>query len=453
MERLGGSLGRWAAGLLLASSWTLAGSAVLADEGATVLEDRGPVQLRSYMVLTPPEAAGSGLAPEVKLRVEIDERGKVTEVEVLSIDPSSEFDDVFAESLRNNILDWRYAPKIEGGRAVPATLQWSVQLKPLGESSVTVPAPPSVAFEGDPEERRAKILALPLERRKKILEELVEKAQKHWQGEVHRVDSPRFIVLTDSDNPEAAEILANNLEATFSALDSLFEGQLVKQPEPYKMIAVIYRSRVSFQALLAETFRYEWSGGFYNPAGFLAFHLEVPGNDALQSMLLHEATHAYVDRYLTRRGVCLPRWLGEGFADYIGNSEVKKGKLVPGKTLKGKYVLFPVGGAGRVKTPSGWSFDRVKQALREGEGLSVAQVIEAEREVFYNDDWYDLYYPTSWLLVHYLRHGEEAWGDQEFSRFLIYTIEGYSSVEALRAVYGVTPEELEEPFGHYVKRF
>ena len=132
---------------------------------------------------------------------------------------------------------------------------------------------------------------------------------------------------------------------------------------------------------------------------------------------------------------------------------MKRGKLVPGKTLKGKYVLFPIGGAGRVKTPSGWDFDRVKRALREGEGLSVAQIIAAEREVFYSDEWYDLYYPTSWLLVHYLRHGEEAWGEQEFPRFLVYVLEGYSAEEALREVYGFTSEELEEPFGRYVKRF
>lgn len=301
-------------------------------------ENRTPVLLRGFSLLTPLDTAGTGLAPEVKLRVKIDARGRVDEVKILEIEPSSEFDELFRQKIRQSLERWRYAPKIEQGQTVPTTLEWTIQFQPRTESLVQQIGDLPAMFGEDPEQLRARILSLPLEQRKKILEGLVRSAEKNLvPGRRHRHDSPRFVVITDT-KPEVAEIVANNLEATYTVVDRLFQPGLSPQPEPYKMVVFVFARRDSFIGLLKETMRFEWFSGFYNPTGFIALHLEMPSKEFVMGTLLHEATHAYVDRFLTRPGTWLPRWLGEGFAEYIGNSEIKKGKLVPGRPPRSARV-------------------------------------------------------------------------------------------------------------------
>lgn len=427
---------------------------ILPLDVAAAQEDRNPVLLRSFSLFTPVGTAGTGLAPEVRLRVYLDPRGRVEKVEILEVEPSSKFDDLFRAEIEQSLKSWRYAPKIEAGKAVPATLEWTVQFKPRTESEAPQNSDLPAIFDEDPEQRRARILSLPLEQRRKLLEGLVRSAEENLlPGYRHRRETPRFVVITDAEKPEVAEKIANNFEATFAVLDSLFKQELAIQPEPYKMVVYVYSHRSAFVGLLREVTRLEWSSGFYNPSGFIAFHLEMPSEEAVLGTLLHEATHAYMDRYLTRPGTWMARWLGEGFAEYIGNSRIKNGTLIPGKALKGKYVIFLAGGARRVKTPTGGNLETVHKAMREGRGLTVQDLVSADREIFYSDDSYQLYYPTSWLLVHFLRHGELGWEEEEFLDFLLYTTEGFPAEEALLAVYGKTAAELEEPFQEYVKKF
>ena len=130
----------------------------------------------------------------------------------------------------------------------------------------------------------------------------------------------------------------------------------------------MYAKRGSFDRLKAELGALEWSDGFYDPAGLFAFHLEVASMESLLGIMMHEATHAYVDRYLVQPGSYLPRWLGEGFAEYVGNSEIRKGKLIPGRTAKDKFVLIPGYGAVRAKSIPRMSLADVKRKIRDGEG-------------------------------------------------------------------------------------
>lgn len=48
-----------------------------------------PVLLHRRHFLTPGEMAGTGLTPEVKLRARIDARGRVSEVEILAVEPAA----------------------------------------------------------------------------------------------------------------------------------------------------------------------------------------------------------------------------------------------------------------------------------------------------------------------------------------------------------------------------
>lgn len=429
----------------------------LAGAGAGAAEVVPPVPLRTPPPLVPEQAVGRGLAPEAAVRVAIDARGRVERVEVGSINPSSELDSAFREALVETLADWRYAPQLRDGTAEGTTLEWRVRFPASSAESVPTrdigrELEPAWVPGLDAESRRARILALPEARRLALLEAETHAALKLLEPDGRaRHSSPRFVVTTDVGNPEIAAGIANNLEAIFNVLAREILPGIELAPERYKIQVVAYRSRERFLQLLRELEFYEWSGGFYSPTGLVAFHLQQPSNDALTSLLLHEATHAFLDRHVVRRGVALPRWLGEGFAEYVGNSDVRRGKLTPGKTRRARYEMARAGGARLIETVAAQQVDRARLALRRGEGLGVEKLLDARAETFYGENR-DLYYASAWLLTHFLRDGASGWSTERFPRLMLYLAEGYPLPAAFAEVYG-PPAELDRAFREYVRSF
>ena len=415
--------------------------------------DSPPVLLRSGLLLTPVEAAGSGVAPEVKVRVSVDAAGRVAKVEVLKIEPSTSFDEVFRRATVENLRQWRYAPARSDGEPVATTLEWTVQFlaKEAPEAGGLADSP-IVADDDLGAARRARVSALTREERVAILDRYIKAAEKHLDaGQRRRADSARFVVVSDAPDAKTAEIVAGNLEAAFNVLDRLFRPAIEPQPEPYKVVAFVYWHQASFDAV-----EHELGGppggpaGFYLPPGFLAFHLELPTAESPLHILLHESFHAYADRHLARPGFSLPLWLDEGLAEYLANSEIKKGELIPGRVLRGKFVFSHSGGAARQRTAAAYSLDDVRHAIRSGEAPTLAQVMKADRTVFYGEKR-DLLYPMAWLLVHFLRHARPEWSEGSFPALVLYLAEGYPTDDALRATYDASPAELEVAFRAYAK--
>ncbi|HSM15328.1 MAG TPA: hypothetical protein VLA66_14775, partial [Thermoanaerobaculia bacterium] len=352
------------------------------------------------------------------------------------------------------LLDWRYAPQLRDGIAEPVTLEWRVSFPARPGPTRADPSRPGLREGVDPldsELRRSRILALPVAEHRDLLAAQTKIALSLLEaGRAKRSISARFVVYSDADSAEVPGIIAGDLEAVFNTLaDQLLPG-IEAIPEEYKVQVVAYRSRQQYQRLLEEMPFYEWSTGFYSPTGLIAFHLEQPSKDAVLSLLLHEGTHAFLDRHVVRRGVALPRWLGEGFADYVGNSAIQRGQLKPGKTVKRKYELRRWGKS-TVETGGSLDLTEARRAMRLGEGPSVQDLLTASPEVFYGDR-YRLYYATAWLLVHYLRSGDPGWESGRFPKLLLYVAEGYSADAAFRALYG-DPAASDAAFRRYVEKF
>jgi hypothetical protein len=399
------------------------------------------------------ETAGSGLAPDVEVKIRVDVRGRVSEVEVGSIEPSSEFDDLFRRVTQAALSEWRYAPAIEHGQSVEAMLEWTIQFPSRD-------APPEVGhvthFGGSSGQAKEDlwdhVLRLNDEQRIKLLEESGKRAERHLDVE-HRRDqaSNRFLVFTDHPDTEIAAKLAGNCEATYEVVGKLLAPVVEPLPERYKVLAFVYTTRSAYMALNREVANVDWAAGFYSPSGMIAFHLEMPSNEALLNVMLHEATHAYMDRHVARRGIRFPRWLSEGFADYVGNSTIKKGTLIPGRTTRTQIYRTSYGS---LMGPSGPAFtvDDVKKAIGRNEALGVPELVNATLETFYGEKR-RMYYSMSWLLVHYLRHGQPSWAEKEFPTFMLYVAEGYPAAQVLEAVYGSIPSELGPAYREYVKSF
>lgn len=418
---------------------------------AARLEADGPLAIHAPPLQVPEATAGSGLAPEAAVKIAIDERGAVTKVDVVSITPSSEHDALFRDELVKTISQWRFAPATEDGKAVPSTLDWRVRFpaKPVRATDVIDVSAPLVG--SDAEQRRSAVLALPQEQRRKLLAAQTNAALAQLDAKRNvEASSPRFVVHADADDRKVAATVAGNLEAIFNVLAQELLPGVSLQPEPYKLQVVVYRDRASYEALTQNMPIFEQSAGFYSPVGLIAFHLEQPSNEYLMSLMLHETTHAFLDRHVVRPGVALPRWLGEGFADYVGNSRIRDGRIQPGKTLL-RTLEMHMAGVVNVQTVAGGRLQEARQALRRGAGLGVRAMLEASPEIFYGEKS-SLYYASSWLLVHYLRDGGEGWAQQRFPQLLLYLAEGYPQAAAFRNVYGAV-ESADQAFRQYVKTF
>lgn len=440
--------------------WFAAGSATVAAQESAAEIATGPVAIRSFQLLTPFEMAGSGIDPEVEVRIEIDAAGKVSDVQVLAIDPPSEFDDLLRSHVETRVGGWRYGPARDANdNPVPSSLSWRMKFQSPDSRRNRV-----ADERGRPDPELGvlvRVCGLPLssppltpEQRGRVLTRAVEAAEQYIDRDHRRRrETPRFIVISDAEDESQIDILAANMEAVFEVFHRLFDPHLKPFAENFKTVVYLYSRQENLERLQTQLGGAGFGTGFYRSPGFLAFHQEVEDSDYLLHTMLHEAFHAFRDSHLTAPGKELPRWAEEGLAEYFGNSKIEKGRLIPGKVSHGKYVIFHAAPVRRLRSRANWSLQEARSVLRSGDAPTAAELLEAGRDTFYGER-HQQYYGFSWLLTHFLHHGREEWETEKpFASMLLYLAEGYSGRDAMAAAFGFTPEEVQAEFERYVRKF
>lgn len=442
----------------------LAGAAVLSTaraQGTPGGDDPAPLDLppgtRPAVAIwtplpeSPPEAYGTGIAPEVSLRLDVDARGRVADLEIVSIDPTTELDGVFEEQVRSTIGGWRYAPARRDGVPTSTILRFTVTFP---ERTVERPKRGEIPVDfrnvktpSDLLDREARIRALPLEARKRALLESSKIAVQYMDvGSVKKAVSDRFVVYTNVDSEGTAEALARNLEAGFNFLHDLFG--LTPQPEPYRVQVFLFSRRNDFFALTQRLGVWESAEAFYSAVGMIAMHVEMVSNDAFLETLLHEATHAYMDRHIVRPGLTLPRWFSEGIAEYVGASKIDKGQVIPGRIQRRSMYRGPWGQFSG-KSTTQIQLEAIRDEMRGTARPPVDALLEHGPEAFYGKKAVENYL-FSWMLIHFLRHGVED-GETKFRDLLLFVAEGVPAERALESIYGPV-DDWREDFRKHIRR-
>lgn len=424
---------------------------VLAGVGAPALTQTSPASL-----LWQPEPLvrpdfGALARIQVQVGLAIDAEGRPTAVEVAEIEPAGVADEEIRAYIEREGKRWRFVPALADG--VPVAGEFRVVLRyeldaAAGEGALVS----SWLRQETRTERRARLFGRPIEDQRRDLAELVASAER-LLGADHRkgVKTSRVVLRADIPDEGSAAALANNVEVVLASLDSLFGEVIAPQPLPFPFEVVVYRSRMSFHQLSKEVgFEQTWVDGLFAAPGLLAFHTELPTIENLLSLLIHETTHAWLERVVVKPGVVVPEWLSEGLAEYVGNSEVRKGKLVPGRVAKGR-VIISGGIPWRYDTSDALSLKDLRLLYRKGEGLTLVDLVGADRELFYGPQAHQ-FYTSAWLLVHFLRHGEKGWEDH-FSQLLLAIGEGYDPALAVEAIYGAPLSAFEARFAKYAQDF
>lgn len=437
-------------------------------------QDSPPVLLRNIFLSGPIEASGRYLAPEVKVRIVVDERGKVSKVDVLSLNPSTNLDAAFKREAVIQLQNLRYAPARVGGKPKATTLEWTLRFGAAAESSNksgenTLPEflkidliPPEVEFEKFELEQHAQFYFQPFEEKKKRLLEMAQIAERHIDKQ-HRQEftSKYFVVVTDSPTKGAAEWAAGNLDAAYEFLDDYWRAVVEPMPDRLKILVFLVATGKQFNAITDEL-KYPGTAAHRRPTamhpGFVVYPLELPSIERLVATLIHEASHVYNQRRLQAPYVNFPKWLEEGFAEYVGNSEIKDGLLVPGKIVKRRYVINnPTLGDGPDvhlrQSVAGADLEVVKKNLSAKEPLTVKELVGLSYDDFIDldNEKTSLHYAAGWILVHFLNHGRPEWQGL-FQKMMLYVAEGYPADQAIEVIYGFKLTEIEEEFRAYVKR-
>jgi len=423
--------------------------------------DLPPLALHQEPPAFPAEAGGTGAAPAVTVRVRIDARGKPVSVETLRVDPTGPYDAAFERATRDAILSWRFAPALRGGRPAETTLEWTVQFAPMPPdadqalpSRAEGPALPRAVEEAAAAARRH-AADLPAAERRTLRETATRQAEGHLaEGRRARSLSEHFEVITDATSQGTARRIGTQLENAFRAVSRLLGDAIPEEVAPDRIVAYVFAKHASFGAFATENPRSLGSGGggFYDPAGLLAFHLELRGGEeALSRVVLHEATRAFLYGHVARPGVTLPLWLEDGLAEYVAASKGNPDAAAPKAQPRGKTAGRKPPARGRGEPPRAEAAD-VQRAIRAGDAIPLDRLLSARREEL-DAESARLFPVQSWMWVHFLRHGRPDWTSGAFPRLVLYLAEGFALVDVFPAVYGASPRDLEKDFREYVKRF
>lgn len=199
------------------------------------------------------------------------------------------------------------------------------------------------------------------------------------------VRSPNFTVISNAGEKEARKI-ADQFEQFREVFHSSFPQMRVDLGKPLIILAV--KNEDALKQLLPE---YWETKGHLHPAG-----IYVPGEDrhfvALRTnmqaegsyeVVYHEYTHAILGLNFRQ----LPLWLGEGMAEFFGDS-----------TIHDNYVNI-----GKIAP----SHIRV---LQESRLIPIDTLLQADaHSPYYNEaERASLFYAESWAIVHYLMMDPEA---------------------------------------------
>jgi tetratricopeptide (TPR) repeat protein len=247
--------------------------------------------------------------------------------------------------------------------------------------------------------------------------------------------TPSFTVVSDGSEREARRVGAQ-FETFRALLKDLWPWARFETPRPVTILAV--RFEEGLKRLLPEF--WEVKGGT-RPAGvfvrsperyWVALRMDVtefrPNDERWRNpylILFHEYVHVILDLNFKR----LPVWLGEGLAEYWGNTVIQDDHVYTGHPIAHHLVTL---------------------SQRPVFPLETLLAVTHDSPEYSETHRASIFYAESWALVHYLQHGSDSRADQ-VARFLNLLSSGRPLEEAQKEAFGDLAV-LEDEFASYLQK-
>ena len=227
------------------------------------------------------------------------------------------------------------------------------------------------------------------------------------------VQSPHFTVISNSGDKEARKV-ADQFEQFREVLHNTFPKLRLDLGKPLIIFAV--KDENSLKLLLPSYWEIK---GHAHPAGiyvpgeerhFVTVRTNLEGDNPYE-VVYHEYTHAVMN--LNFRG--LPIWLGEGLAEFYGNTAIHDKDVEVGK-------------------PSRYHLEALQQNRLIP--IDVLLIADAHSPYYNEENRVSVFYAESWAIVHYLMMDPEARKRQLLTNFLNAWNESGDQVQAAQQTFG-----------------
>jgi len=266
----------------------------------------------------------------------------------------------------------------------------------------------------------------------------------------------RYRVQTDDPRVDA-KAAVSLLDTFRDFFDGYWSDRLELVPYDEQSRTFLFFSFYKFNKLLVGDWRFNVNRpkGHYRPwFDVITIHTD-PGGQTLAETLIHEAAHQLVEQRLFGGGEPTAIWLSEGIASYFGYTLLDGDMTFQSGVVGGKSVRLVRDGPSESAAEARGRLQDFKKELKSmaKEGVSPFDEVLSIRDpaVFYGKDS-RRYYTASWLLVHFLLHGDDGAHSDAFLRWLSAEARGEGGAQALYRETGLASQELDAAMAAYVKR-
>ena len=194
----------------------------------------------------------------------------------------------------------------------------------------------------------------------------------------------------------------------------------------------------------------------YRPAfDVVTLHSDPDGRDHLADTLVHEAAHQMIEQRIYGHGHPGALWITEGLASYFGYTYMDAEGVFHTGEVGGKADSLmrgkprPSVGEGRVALRNARKAMKAPQAE---DGLLFAHVVSITDPGIFYGEAVSSNYAASWLVVHFLMHGDEGRHRDDFIRYLEKEARGEMGEESLFSEIRMPPRGLEEAVIAHTKK-
>ena len=242
---------------------------------------------------------------------------------------------------------------------------------------------------------------------------------REWE----RVQSPHFIVVGDVSGNELRRV-AEQMEQFHELLGLLLDRQNLRVPDTTVIVFKNSRTYGPFQPVFQG--KITPVAGYFSPGPMNYVTLASNREGDYQSVVYHE----YVHLILSHAIGMMPAWMGEGLAEFYGNSQIASG----GKSAQlGNLVQHHI-----------WRLQKEMLPLATLAGIG-------HDSPFYNErDKSSVFYAESWALIHYLQLGKDRKYAPKIGAFLDGIANRQTIDQAAQAHLGVSGAQLESELQDYL---
>jgi hypothetical protein len=290
------------------------------------------------------------------------------------------------------------------------------------------------------------------------LDAFLERAEQLIRDRNYRAAASEHYRVQSDDPRLDADAAVELLDAFRDFFDEFWSGRMELADYDERSRIFLFYSFNKFNKMLQGDYRFNSirpKGHYGSLFDVITMHTDAGCPAGLGNTLVHEAAHQLLDRRLFGdESYDSAPWLSEGLASYFGYTfQDASGAFRAGEVGGKRSPLLrdvPKRGCNEIKD----AVKACKQALKESKKAGnsiVEELLTITPPASFYGSRARSNYAASWVLVHFLLHGDEGANADHFISYLKLTIRGGAGPHRLFELLGMSAAELDAALELHLK--